>query len=169
MRWSFFNKLKEIYPTIEVKNTYGYLTKNTRIKNNLPKSHHIDAYCIAGNLEAKRLNYYWYQRQVRKHNRQIHKLTINKGGTRKRNQTPYLVKGFRLYDKVKVNGQLGFIFGRRASGYFDIRTLDGTKISAGISYKKLELITKRKTYLTERRESALFYCLKSEISCANFQ
>ena len=153
MRWSFFNKLKEMYPTIEIKNTYGYLTKNTRIKNNLPKSHHIDAYCIASNLEAKRLNYYWYQRQVRKHNRQIHKLTINKGGTRKRNQTPYFVKGFRLYDKVKVEGKVGFIFGRRSSGYFDIRTLEGIKISAGISYKKLELIAKRKTYLKERRKA----------------
>ena len=153
MRWAFFNKFKEMYPTIEVKNTFGYITKNTRITHNLPKNHHIDAYCIAGNLEAKRLNYYWYKRQVRKHNRQIHKLTINKGGTRKRNQTPYLVKGFRLYDKVKVNGQLGFIFGRRSSGYFDIRTLDGTKISAGISYKKLELIAKRKTYIIERRKA----------------
>ena len=156
MRWAFFNKLKEIYPSFEIKNTYGYITKNIRIRLGLPKSHYIDAYCIASNLEAKRLNYYWYQRQVRKHNRQIHKLAINKGGTRKRNQTPYFVKGFRLYDKVKVEGKVGFIFGRRSSGYFDIRTLEGIKISAGISYKKLELIAKRKTYLKERRKAHFF-------------
>ena len=38
------------------------------------------------------------------------------------------------------------------SGYFDIRTLSGRKISPGISYKKLTLIEKRKTYLTELRK-----------------
>lgn len=48
---------------------------------------------------------------------------------------------------------MDLFFGRRASGSFDIRKLDGTKISAGISYKKLELITKRKTYLIERRNA----------------
>lgn len=150
MRRAFFNKLKENY-SFEVKNTFGYITKNTRIKANLPKEHYIDAYCIAGNMQAERLNYYYYQKQVRKHNRQIHKLTINKGGIRKRNQSPFELFGYRLFDKVKCKGEVGFIFGRRASGSFDIRKLDGTKISAGISYKKLELISKRKTYLTERR------------------
>lgn len=154
MRWAFFNKLKEVYPTIEIRNTYGYLTKNTRIRLGLPKEHYVDAYCIAKNVQAERLNYYWYQRQVRKHNRQIHKLTINKGGSRKRNQSPFEVFGYRLFDKVKCKDEIGFIFGRRASGSFDIRKLDGTKISAGISYKKLVLISKRKTYLTERRDAA---------------
>jgi len=33
------------------------------------------------------------------------------------------------------------------------RKLDGTKISAGVTYKKLELIEKRKGYLWERRYS----------------
>lgn len=155
MRWAFFNKLREIYPSIEVKNTFGYLTKNTRIREGLPKEHYIDAYCIAGNIGAERLSYYWYQKQVRKHNRQIHKMTINKGGTRKRNQAPFEVFGFRLFDKVKCNGEIGFIFGRRASGSFDIRKLDGTKISAGISYKKLTLISKRRSLICERREAAI--------------
>ena len=152
-RWFIFNKLKEIYP-VEVRNTYGYLTKNARIKASLPKEHYVDAFCIAGNLQAERLNYYWYQKQVRKHNRQIHKLTINKGGIRKKNQSPYKVFGYRLFDKVKCKGEVGFIFGRRTSGSFDIRKLDGTKISAGISYKKLLLISKRKTCLIERRGAA---------------
>ncbi|MBR5914354.1 MAG: HNH endonuclease, partial [Selenomonadaceae bacterium] len=123
MRWAFFNKLKEIYPAVEVRNTFGYITKNTRIRLGLPKEHYVDAYCIAGNIQAERLNYYWYFKQVRKHNRQIHKLTINKGGTRKRNQTPFEIFGYRLFDKVKCKGEVGFIFGRRASGSFDIRKL----------------------------------------------
>lgn len=154
MRCAFFTKLKEKYTANEVQNTFGYLTKNARIKAGLPKEHYIDAFCIAGNVGAERLPYHWYQKQVRKHNRQVHKLTINKGGMRKRNQAKFEVFGFRLFDKVKCKGEIGFIFGRRASGSFDIRRLDGTKISAGISYKKLRLISKRKSYLLERRLSA---------------
>lgn len=65
------------------------------------------------------------------HNRQINKQKILKGGIRKRNQAPYLVKGFRLFEKVKYHGNQYFIFGRRSSGFFDIRTLDGTKVNKG--------------------------------------
>ena len=64
---------------------------------------------------------------------------------------PYLVKGFRLFDKVEYMGQECFIFGRRSSGYFDIRKLDGTKVHAGVSYKKLRFLETRHTMLTERR------------------
>ena len=131
---------------------YGYLTKHKRIVAGLPKTHCADAFCIAGNLNAKRWGEYLFQKQTRRHNRQIHKMTILKGGVRKCNQVPYLVKDFRLFDKVLCNGEVGFIFGRRSSGYFDIRTLSGKKISAGISYKKLLLLEKRKTFLTELRK-----------------
>jgi hypothetical protein len=51
MRWAFYNKLKEIYSNVKI--TYGYITKNTRITNDLPKEHRIDAYCISGNIKAK--------------------------------------------------------------------------------------------------------------------
>ena len=71
-------------------------------------------------------------------------------------KAPFEVKGFRLFDKVACQGEEGFIFGRRSSGFFDVRKLDGTRISAGISYKKLHLLEKRRTYLTEiRKEEAL--------------
>lgn len=149
MRWAFYNRLKELYPSVYM--TYGYITKNTRIRNNLPKSHYIDARCISGNPQAKPLGYYFYQKKVRCHNRQIHKANILKGVHKKRNQAEYLVKGFRLFDKVNYAGQECFIFGRRASGYFDIRKLDGTVIHRAIGYKKLELLETRNSLLTERR------------------
>ena len=79
-----------------------------------------------------------------------------KGGIRKRNQAPYEIKGFRLFDKVACQGEEGFIFGRRSSGFFDVRKLDGTRISAGISYKKLHLLEKRQTYLIEIRKEEAF-------------
>ena len=154
MRWSLYNKLKEIYPNVY--NTYGYITKNARIKNNLPKEHYVDARCVSGNPKAKPLDYIYYQKKVRCHNRQIHKNTILKGNIRKRNQADYLVKGFRLFDKVSYNKEEYFIFGRRTSGFFDIRKLDGTKVNKGsISYKKLGLKEKAKHYLIERRRRFL--------------
>ena len=84
MRWAFYNKLKEIYPNVSL--TYGYVTKNTRIRNSLPKEHYIDARCISGNPKAISDAMVYYKKQVRCHNRQIHKNTILKGGIRKRNQ-----------------------------------------------------------------------------------
>ena len=149
MRKTLLNRLRELYPNVS--ETFGYITKNARITNNLPKEHRIDAFCITGNLQAKRLDDYYYIKQVRKHNRQIHKANILKGGKKKLNQSPYFVKGFRLFDKVKYNNQECFIFGRRATGYFDLRKLDGTIIHRSASYKKLELIQPRNTWLIERR------------------
>ena len=88
---------------------------------------------------------------MRCHNRQIHKNTIQKGGYRKRNQAEYIVKRFRLFDKVLYKKQECFIFGRRATGRMDIRLLDGTHVNASVGYKNLKLIEPRKNYLIERR------------------
>lgn len=153
MRWYLFNELKNRYP--DVSNTYGYITKNIRIRNGLPKEHYIDARCISGNPLAEPLGYYYYQKKVRCHNRKIHKSTILKGGYRKLNQAPKYIKGFQLFDKVLYKKQECFIFGRRSSGSFDIRLLDETKLSAGVSYKKLKPLEKRNSFLIERREAVL--------------
>lgn len=149
MRWSFYEKLKERHPNVSM--TYGYLTKHTRIQYKLPKKHYVDARCISGNPFAEPLGYYLYQKKVRCHNRQIHKKNFLKGGKKKQNQAPYLVKGFRLFDKVCYEKETGFIFGRRTSGYFDIRTLAGAVIHRSASYKKLKLLETKKTWLLERR------------------
>ena len=149
MRWAFYNKLKEIYPNVSL--TYGYITKNNRIKYGLTKEHYNDAYCITGNFNAKPLDTFIYQKKVRCHNRQIHKANFLKGGRKKLNQASYLVHDFRLFDKVRYQDEDCFIFGRRSSGYFDIRKLDGTIIHRSASYKKLELLEARKNYLKEER------------------
>jgi hypothetical protein len=151
MRWTFYNRIKEMYSNVQM--TYGYITKNNRIGNNLPKEHYVDALCITGNPAVERLEYYYHVKQVRKHNRQIHKANVLKGGKKKLNQAPYLVKEFRLFDKVKYGNQECFIFGRRSSGYFDLRKLDGTSIHKSASYKKLELIRERQSFLLERRKA----------------
>jgi hypothetical protein len=149
MRRTFYNKLKELYSQVQL--TYGYITKNIRITNQLPKGHRIDALCITGIPTVKRLNTWFFIKQVRKHNRQIHKANILKGGKKKLNQAPYLVKGFRLFDKVEFNEKECFIFSRRSNGYFDLRTLEGVKVHASASVKKLKLLETRKVLLWERR------------------
>ena len=150
MRWSFYNKLRELYPIVNL--TYGYITKNTRIRNELPKEHRIDALCITGNPQVKKLNYYYFFKKVRCHNRQIHKANILKGGIKKLKQAQFEVKGFRLFDKIQYQGKLYYIFGRRNRGFFDIRTLDGIKVNKGsISCKSFKLIERRKSLLMERR------------------
>lgn len=151
MRWAFYGELKKLYQNTSM--TYGYITKNTRIRNNLPKEYYVDARCISGALLTEPLGYYSYQKKVRRHNRQIHKSTILKGGIRKRNQADYLVKGFRLFDKVTYNGAFYFIFGRRKSGFFDIRNLNGEQVNKGnVNCKKIILVEKAKSYLTETRK-----------------
>lgn len=151
MRWSFYNQLKDLYTPsgIDVSLTYGYITKNTRIKYGLPKTHYIDARCISGNPEAVSDGYYYYQKKVRRHNRQIHKMTILKGGVRKQNQATYLIKGYRLYDSVLAKGRLWYIHGRRTTGAFVLKTLSGDKLE--IVPNKIKFIAQQYGYITERR------------------
>lgn len=157
MRNFLLQRVREICQPrgVEIKNTFGYITKQLRIENNLNKEHYVDARCISGHPLAKPLDCVYYQKKIRCHNRQIHKQKILKGNIRKRNQAEYKIFNFRLFDKVKVNNQEGFIFGRRKSGYFDIRTLNNTSITPSIGYKKLKFLEPRKTIITERRRVAL--------------
>ena len=71
---------------------------------------------------------------------------------KKRNQTDFSIFGYQLYDRVVYQGRQYFVFGRRKTGYFDIRTLSGDKVNKGsISYKKLRLLEHVHGYLVERR------------------
>ena len=156
MRWTVYNNLKSLYQDkAKVNFSYGYITKNTRIENHLEKAHRIDARCIAGGAKVLTGKAWFDMRQVRRHNRQIHKQNILKGGRLKLNQGTYLIKEFRLFDKVKYQETECFIFGRRSSGFFDIRMLNGTKVNDSISFKKLTLLEKRKSILIQKRKMAI--------------
>ena len=147
MRWTLYNRLQEIYPNVNL--TYGYITKHNRIKYNLSKDHYIDARCISGNPQATPLSYIFYQKKVRCHNRKLHKLTVDSGGVRKKSQSPKYVFGYQLFDMVSLPGnKIGFIFGRRNSGQFDIRDIFGNRIKE-ITYKKIRLIKSRENIIKE--------------------
>jgi 5-methylcytosine-specific restriction endonuclease McrA len=134
MKWKLLDKLKSIYPNVSI--TFGYITKHNRIKYEIKKSHISDAFIISKNFEAKRLGYYFKEKLVRRHNRQIHKIKILKGGKKKMNQAPFKVFGFRLFDKVEFQGNKYFIYARRLSGYFNIRDANSEN-KKDVTYKKL--------------------------------
>ena len=143
--------------TIPVAETRGYITKATREKLLvLPKSHTNDALAIAQGKHGFNVGYLpgivqidkiYTIRPVRHHNRQLHKAAILKGGIRKSNQAEKYVFGYRLFDKVQFNGQDCFIWGRRTTGIFTIKTINGKMIKDGISFKKLKPVEKSTSYL----------------------
>lgn len=147
MRKTLIERLRAMFSNIEIRGTYGYITKYWREKKNIVKTHISDAFVIAKNFEVQRLDKSLLMVPKRQHNRQIHKCKINKGGIRKLNQTPKYVFVYLLFDRVLCLGIEGFVFGRRSSGGFDIRQLSGEKINANISYRKLRHMEYRKALL----------------------
>lgn len=137
MKWRLYDELKSRYSNVSM--TFGYITKYNRIKYGIEKSHTSDAFVISKNFNAKRIEYQYLKRLVRRHNRQIHKMKILKGGKKKNNQAPFEVFGFRLFDKVLYNNEINFIYRRRKSGNFNIRDFNGEN-PKDVSYKKLKLI-----------------------------
>ena len=156
MRATLLQRLRSELP-IPVVETRGYITKATREKLLvLPKSHINDALAIAQGKQGFNVGYLpgilqidmiYTIRPVRHHNRQLHKAAILKGGIRKSNQTGKYVFGYRLFDKVQFNGQDCFIWGRRTSGYFAVKTIDGKVIHNSASFKKLNLVERASNYL----------------------
>lgn len=138
MRWHVYRALKELYP--DVRMTYGYITKNMRIENGLPKSHIIDARCIAGHPDAYSEGNVYQFKKIRRHNRKLYKDKTLKGGKRKRNQCPYEVFGFHRYDAVMYGGRVCYINSLRTSGHFQVKSLSDKNLTKEVSYKKLKLV-----------------------------
>ena len=142
---------------IPVVETIGYITKATRTEYlRLTKTHTSDALAIAqgkhgfgvNRLTTIESSYRIYTiKPVRHHNRQLHKATILKGGFRKSNQAEKYVFGYRLFDKVQFNGQDCFIWARRTSGHFVIKTIGGKAIHNSVSFKRLRLMERASNYL----------------------
>lgn len=149
IRWRIYEQAKALFPNVHL--MYEYSTKQIRIAHEFEKSHLVDARCISQHPLAGSDGTWYLIKQVRRNNRQLHKATISKGGKRQRNTAPKEVHGFRLFDCVKYQGVCCFVFGRRSSGYFDLRLLDGTKVSASASNKKLVVIQRASACLVERR------------------
>lgn len=69
MRKTLIERLRNMFTNIEVKETMGYITKYWRERKNIEKSHTSDAFVIAKNLDAKRLDKSFLIIPKRQHNR----------------------------------------------------------------------------------------------------
>ena len=150
MRWAFYGKLKEKYQNVHM--TFGYITKNTRINNKLPKDHYIDARCISGNPLAISDGTLYLMKKVRRHRRQHFDAKPIKGGKFRSKHCAYEIKGFRCFDLVKFEGRLCFISGLRTSGYMELRDLTDETFKTGRTYKKLQLVQKRSGFITDIKQ-----------------
>ena len=145
VRWKLVNQLRSAGNV--VLHTYGYITKGRRIEIGLPKSHANDAFVIAGGKAHRRIIFRYFIQQIRKCNRKLFK------GARShiRNTAARFIHGFQRYDKVLWGSTECFVFGRRVTGRFDLRTLGGNKLHSSAKSGSLTLLESFNTVLTERR------------------
>lgn len=71
VRWKLVNQLRELFPDVVVDHTFGYLTKQCRIREGLSKSHGNDAFMIAGGYSGMHRCEPFIFGQRRRNNRSI--------------------------------------------------------------------------------------------------
>ena len=71
IRWYLINQLKEKYNNISI--TYGYITKNHRIENDIEKTHYNDAFSITKSINQIRNTKIFEIEQSRRNNRSLEK------------------------------------------------------------------------------------------------
>lgn len=128
MRWAIYKKAKEEFENTYL--TYGYITKCKRIENGIEKTHYSDAFCINGNMKAKRLGLYLKVRLLQRHTRVLHVCNPKKGGIRRSAVASHWIGKSRLqrYDSVMWNGICCFIFGS-SNGRIVLRDFEGNLIT----------------------------------------
>ena len=141
--------------------TYGYITKAKRMALGLPKTHIHDAFVVAGGEKQSRAGVTYLGAFFRRQNRKLFK------GARAhiRNTIPS-AQGFKRGDRVRLaDGQEGFVFGLRSSGYFDVRRLDGTVQHHSASHQTLRRLEGARTLRIERGSGgASSHALKRVVS-----
>lgn len=111
MRWALYERAKAEFKNVHL--TYGYITKNTRIENEIEKTHCADAFCISKNVKSHRLDSYLKCRCLQRHTRALHVCNPQKGGIRRSAVASHWIGKSRLqrFDSVEWNGKKCFIFG----------------------------------------------------------
>ncbi len=129
--------LPKLLSRVRISTTYGYETKYKRMKTlELPKTHYFDAVaiaCVPGEtvLPAKG----WYQcKSIPRGRYQLY----NGSRSEHKVSAPKKVFGWKLFELVKVNGQVGYISGRRVNGRFSVKdAVTGKLLVDGVDHRKL--------------------------------
>jgi 5-methylcytosine-specific restriction endonuclease McrA len=129
--------LSNLLGQVNISVTYGYETKYKRMKTlELPKTHYFDAVAIAcEHGETVLPAQVWYQcKCVPRGRYQLY------NGYRSEHKVsgPKKVFGWKLFELVEVNGQIGYISGRRANGRFSVKdAVTGKLLVDGVDRRKL--------------------------------
>ena len=125
--------VKELKKSFDVSVTFGHITKRNRMRLNLPKSHCFDAVAISNPNKIEHIDRIFKRVCVTQKRYQMTK------GVRSEKKLPSgELFGFKQWDKVKIGNQVGFIKGKRSSGFFDVCDIDGNNISHSIKYTTLQ-------------------------------
>ena len=144
--------------------TYGYITKDVRIKNKIEKTHCADAFCIAGNIKAKRLPWLYMVQMQRRHNRSLHIAKPAKGGGRRPNIAPHWIPKTKLqqYDVVEWNGYKAFISGS-TNGRLYLKDIQGRYVATYDSGAKQAINSKQVRFIRRKRGSMIIEQLPKTI------
>lgn len=147
VRWEVYNKLRIEHQDKTVHLTFGYLTKHKRINNGIEKTHCADAFCIAGNLGAQRLDGILFGRCVARHSRSLHLAIPKKGGHRRCTVASHWIgkTRFQRFDTVSYNGRKCIISGS-TNGRPILRGIDWKQVaeSPSVNPRKIQFIQRKK-------------------------
>ena len=73
----------------------------------------------------------------------------------KKNQAEHFVFGFGLMDRVKFNNIECFVYGRRTSGYFDLRDIDNNKIYTAAHIRNIKLLRHERSIIYEKKSKRI--------------
>jgi len=150
MKDRIVDELKKLFDDVKV--TFGNITKAVRKRLRLDKSDVNDSIAIASqdfidDGIVSKLGHTFIQRCLPKGRYRLHKGERSEVSI-SADDSDYF--GFNRWDKVELpNGTVGFVKGRRKSGYFDISDIHGNSYVHSIKHGKLRLIFKAGTIITE--------------------
>lgn len=124
--------------------TYGFVTKVDRQSQKLDKDHYIDAAVISSNGRPVKLNDKTFvRRYVSKGDYQQTK------GVRSEIKIPTgKLFGLRKFDLIKTQKGVGYVKGKRSTGFFAISDIVGNQINGSVNVKKnIQRIQARKSTL----------------------
>ena len=145
MRWAVYERAKEEFGNVHL--TYGYITKHSRIENEIVKTHAADAFCIAKNVHAMRLSSFFMCRCVPRHTRALHVANPKKGGIRRSCIATHKIgkSRFQRYDMVRWKGMDCFIFGS-THGRPILRYIEGLQVAnqPSVNIKTIKFLKRMK-------------------------
>ena len=132
--------------------TFGYETKYFREQIlKLSKTHYLDAVAICGKLDINLSNTIFHKKHVASGDFQ----QTNGAHSEKKIPTGKLF-GLKKFDLVKTSKGIGFVKGKRSSGYFALMDIFNNPVTASVNIKKnCHRLTARTTTLIERRAAIL--------------